>query len=68
MCLSKLVTLTLASLLVLNSSVGWPEHPPPDYVPKQPGHYTAEDWRDAIDSTCGPGLFPAIHTSIITGL
>ena len=26
------------------------------YIPKKPGHYTAEDWRTVIDSTWGPGL------------
>ena len=26
------------------------------YIPKKPGHYTAEEWRAAIDSTWGPGL------------
>ena len=26
------------------------------YIPKKPGHYTAQDWRRAIDSTWGEGL------------
>ena len=26
------------------------------YIPKKPGHYTAQDWRRAIDSTWGQGL------------
>jgi len=30
--------------------------PPPHWVAKQPGHYTATDWRRVIDSTWGPGL------------
>ena len=25
-------------------------------IPKKPGHYTAQDWRRAIDSTWGQGL------------
>ena len=27
-----------------------------NYVPKKPGHYTAEDWQTVIDTTWGPGL------------
>ena len=27
-----------------------------NYIPKKPGHYTAQDWRRAIDSTWGEGL------------
>jgi len=32
--------------------------PPADFtfVPKKPGHYSAQDWQAAIDSTWGPGL------------
>ena len=26
------------------------------YIPKKPGHYTAQDWRKVIDSTWGEGL------------
>ncbi len=26
------------------------------YIPKKPGHYTKEDWRQVIDSTWGEGL------------
>jgi len=26
------------------------------YIPKKPGHYTAENWQAVIDSTWGPGL------------
>ena len=26
------------------------------YIPKKPGHYSAEDWREVIDSTWGDGL------------
>ena len=26
------------------------------YIPKRPGHYSAEDWRSIIDSTWGAGL------------
>ncbi len=26
------------------------------YIPKKPGHYTAQDWRAVIDSTWGEGL------------
>jgi hypothetical protein len=29
------------------------------YIPKRPGHYTAEDWRAVIDSTWGVGLSTA---------
>lgn len=29
---------------------------PTTHVTKRPGHYTITDWRDAIDSTWGPGL------------
>jgi hypothetical protein len=29
---------------------------PPTSVAKRPGHYTITDWREAIDSTWGPGL------------
>jgi hypothetical protein len=30
--------------------------PPPNYVPKQAGHYTAQDWATAIDTMWGPGI------------
>ena len=30
--------------------------PPPHWIPKRPGHYSATDWRRVIDSTWGPGL------------
>jgi hypothetical protein len=29
---------------------------PPHWIPKQPGHYSLDDWRRVIDSTWGPGL------------
>jgi len=29
---------------------------PPRWIPKQPGHYSLDDWRRVIDSTWGPGL------------
>jgi len=32
-----------------------PRHPPPNYTPKQPGHYSKEDWQAVIDSTWGDG-------------
>ena len=41
-----------------------PRIAPLNYVPKRPGHYTAEDWRAAIDSTWGPGLPPATSQGI----
>jgi hypothetical protein len=30
--------------------------PPPNYVPKRPGHYSRDDWATVIDETWGPGL------------
>ena len=30
-----------------------------EYIPKKPGHYTAEDWQAVIDSTWGEGLSTA---------
>ena len=41
-----------------------PTHAPTNYVPKRPGHYSAQDWRAVIDSTWGPGLPPATSQSI----
>ncbi len=38
--------------------------PPPRYVPKSPGHYSAQDWADAIDSTWGDGLSGAEKLAI----
>jgi hypothetical protein len=38
--------------------------PPLNYVPKKPGHYTAEDWKTAIDTTWGPGLPAATKSNI----
>jgi hypothetical protein len=32
-----------------------PRFPPPNQVTKSPGHYCANDWKDAIDLTWGPG-------------
>jgi len=30
--------------------------PPPQWIPKQPGHYSKTDWQRVIDSTWGAGL------------
>jgi len=38
------------------AEISLPRMAPLNYVPKRPGHYTAEDWRAAIDATWGPGL------------
>ncbi len=32
-----------------------PRFPPPNPVTKSAGHYTANDWKEAIDATWGPG-------------
>ncbi len=38
--------------------------PPPNYIPKKPGHYTRTDWSAAIDATWGPGLPDATKQNI----
>ena len=41
-----------------------PTRAPLNYVPKSPGHYSAQDWRAVIDSTWGPGFSPALSQAI----
>jgi len=46
------------------AEISLPKLAPLNYIPKRPGHYSAQDWRNAIDSTWGQGSAQILKQAI----